>query len=131
MLIERLFPVWGVWIYYGAAVGLLLIISVKLGLWLRKAEREYKIEQARRELVGAEVAIRAGLAEGNIYTAWGPVGGPPHTCHAGPERPTYCNGSESIEPSDVLIKTFIASNWSDAMRQYHEYQQWEPYREIK
>jgi hypothetical protein len=71
MLIERLFPVWGVWIYYGAAVGLLLIISVKLGLWLRKAEREYKIEQARRELVGAEVAIRAGLAEGNIYTAWG------------------------------------------------------------
>ncbi len=31
-------------------------------------------------------------------------------------------------PMPSLLKVFEAANWNDAMRQYHEWQGWEPYK---
>ncbi len=31
-------------------------------------------------------------------------------------------------PTPQLRKVFDAANWNDAMRQYHEWRGWEPYR---
>ena len=33
-----------------------------------------------------------------------------------------------LEPGLQLMKIFEAPSWNDAMRQYHEWQGWEPYQ---
>ena len=36
--------------------------------------------------------------------------------------------ARQIEPDLQLLKVFEAPSWNDAMRQYHEWQGWEPYK---
>jgi hypothetical protein len=36
-----------------------------------------------------------------------------------------------VEPGAVLIKTFEAESWTDAMIQYHKWQGWEPYKPME
>jgi hypothetical protein len=59
-----------------------------------------------------------------IYTAWG-VSGIASTFIQGDQL------SEQLRQMDSdlkLIKLFDAPSWNDAMRQYHEWQEWEPYK---
>ncbi len=58
------------------------------------------------------------------YSAWG-KGGVADTFIAGCELP------ETLRAADGLLhclKVFEAPTWEDAMRQYHEWQGWEPYQ---
>ncbi len=59
-----------------------------------------------------------------IYSAWG-VNGVADTLIAGTQLPTH---DRNMEPNIQLIKLFEAPSWNDAMRQYHEWQGWEPYK---
>ena len=59
-----------------------------------------------------------------IYSAWG-VDGVANTLIAGIQLPAH---DRNMEPNIQLIKVFEAPSWNDAMRQYHEWQGWEPYK---
>ena len=59
-----------------------------------------------------------------IYSAWG-VDGVADTLIAGTQLPAH---DRNMEPNIQLIKLFEALSWNDAMRQYHEWQGWEPYK---
>ena len=59
-----------------------------------------------------------------IYSAWG-VDGVANTLIAGMQLPAH---DRNVEPNIQLIKLFEAASWNDAMRQYHEWQGWEPYK---
>jgi hypothetical protein len=54
------------------------------------------------------------------YSAWGADGG----------EFTFIPGTDPPKHDAVgirLLKVFEAESWDDAMRQYHEWQGWEPY----
>jgi hypothetical protein len=59
-----------------------------------------------------------------IYSAWGKDG----------VATTVIQGDQlsdqlrQIDPELQLVKVFEAPSWNDAMRQYHEWQGWEPYK---
>lgn len=55
------------------------------------------------------------------YTVWGD-GGSEFTLAEGEQPPA------GDTPGLHHLKTFEASSWEDAARQYHEWQGWEPYR---
>lgn len=59
-----------------------------------------------------------------IYSAWG-VDGVANTLIAGVQLPAH---ERDMEPNIQLIKLFEATSSNDAMRQYHEWQGWEPYK---
>ena len=58
------------------------------------------------------------------YSAWGKEDreGVEFTLVPGTDPPAY--GALGMQ----LLKVFEATSWNDAMRQYHEWQGWEPYR---
>lgn len=61
------------------------------------------------------------------YSAWGKDG-----CDF-----LFINGDEmspqqaQLNPGMQLLKVFEAHSWNDAMRQYHEWQGWEPYKPMR
>jgi hypothetical protein len=59
-----------------------------------------------------------------IYSAWG-VDGVANTLIAGTQLPEH---DRKMEPLIQMIRQFEAPSWDDAMRQYHEWQGWEPYK---
>ncbi len=60
-----------------------------------------------------------------LYSAWGTEDGSEFTFIDGIEmRPDLVVNS----PPHVLLKVFEADSYNDAMRQYHEWQGWEPYK---
>jgi hypothetical protein len=62
-----------------------------------------------------------------IYSAWG-KDGIADTLAEGMELQ---EAARVADPGLVLIRTFEATDWNDAMRQYHEWQGWEPYRPME
>jgi hypothetical protein len=58
------------------------------------------------------------------YSAWGRAG----------VADTFIPGDtltaqlRQMDPGLELVKVFEATSWNDAMRQYHEWQGWEPYK---
>lgn len=57
------------------------------------------------------------------YSAWGRNG----------EEFTFIPGTDPPKhdtPGMQLLKVFEAESWDDAMRQYHEWQGWEPYKPL-
>lgn len=59
-----------------------------------------------------------------MYSAWG-VDGVANTFVEGDQLPEQ---QRQMEPELQLIKLFEAASWNDAMRQYHKWQGWEPYK---
>lgn len=58
-----------------------------------------------------------------IFTAWGAEG--VSTLIVGETLPE----SELVSsPGMTLLKRFEAKSWNDVMRQYHEWQGWDPYK---
>jgi hypothetical protein len=60
------------------------------------------------------------------YSAWG-VDGCADTFIEGTVLP---DGMRKDDPGAYLIATFEADSWEEAMRQYHEWQGWEPYKPL-
>lgn len=59
-----------------------------------------------------------------VYSAWG-EGGVASTVVPGVTLPDWV---ARTDPGLQLIRTFEADSWEDAMRQYHEWQGWGPYK---
>jgi hypothetical protein len=59
-----------------------------------------------------------------VYSAWG-VDGVASTLIEGDQLPAW---QRQMEPELQLIKVFEAPSWDEAMRQYHDWQGWEPYK---
>lgn len=57
----------------------------------------------------------------NKYSVWHDELDDSFTVVEGIEQPTH-------EPNSILVKTFEAESWNDAMTQYHVWQDWEPYK---
>lgn len=60
-----------------------------------------------------------------IYSAWGTEDGSEFTFVEGLDLPEALAVSS---PPQVRLKIFEADSYNDAMRQYHEWQGWEPYK---
>jgi hypothetical protein len=59
-----------------------------------------------------------------VYSAWG-KNGIADTFIEGDVLPAVL---QALEPALERIRLLTADSWDDAMRQYHEWQGWEPYR---
>lgn len=59
-----------------------------------------------------------------IYSAWGIDG----IANTFVEGDLLSEQQRQLDPDLELVKLFDAPSWNDAMRQYNEWQGWEPYQ---
>jgi hypothetical protein len=59
-----------------------------------------------------------------IYSAWGIDG----IANTFVEGDLLSEQQRQLDPDLELVKLFDAPSWNDAMRQYYEWQGWEPYQ---